>query len=51
MESQEEGATRHERIRRKPQYLEDYELYMNYCLTAEERPRSYEEVINKDEGW
>ena len=52
VESQEEErATKQERIRRKPQYLEDYELYMNYCLIAEEDPRSYEEAMNKDEGW
>lgn len=41
--------TRSDRTVRKPQHVNNYELYTAFCLMAEEDPTSYKEEISSDE--
>lgn len=51
IEQDNENITRKGRLIRKPNYLNEYEIYSAYCLlTNEKNPNSYEEAI-QDKEW
>ncbi|KAJ8890782.1 hypothetical protein PR048_010291 [Dryococelus australis] len=50
-ENEEFSPTRPKSKLVKPKHLENYELYVAYCLVSKSDPQTYEEAVEESEDW